>query len=353
MITVDNLTKSFHTRTESVSAVRGASFEITEGSIFALFGPEGAGKSTLLRLIGLRERADAGSVRIGGINPLTVTGRALRELRSRIAFLDDPSTLRPERTVAGNVAAPLEQLGVDGPQRRRTVAELLDLVGLTRAATLTPERLNEGQRRRVLLARALTLDPAVVLADEPVDGLSADEAGAVLAAFDRARAERGTTLVIATADADLVRKISDGVAVLAEGTVLESGSLLTLLSDPTSFATRNLLPSVDAAASRLRGFDSVADLVLIGHATVDGLLARAGERFEVAIDTVGGGRTRIGEVPVEHIRVGVSGGSAEAALEWIGAHGGQVRVLSTAPARVAAVSELVTRGERALAGVAA
>lgn len=353
MITVENLTKSFHTSSESVAALRGVSFEIDAGSVFALYGPEGVGKSTLLRLIGLRERADTGAVRIGGVNPLTVQGRKLRELRGQLALLSESSRLHPERTVAGNIAAPLEQLGFEGPQRRKKVARLLDLVGLTAAATHRPDELNEGQRRRVALARALSVDPAVLLADEPVAGLSADEAGGVLAALDRTRAELGTTIVLATEDADVVRKICDGVAVLAEGTVLESGSVLELLSDQTSFTARSLLPAVDGPLS-VTEFDSVADVLLIGFSTVDALLPAAVAEFGVEISTVSGGRTRIGETPIARLRVGVRGQFADAALGWVGERGGLVSaVKQTQPARVAAVSELVARGERRFAGVAA
>lgn len=353
MITVENLTKSFHTSSESVAALRGVSLEIGEGSIYGLFGPAGSGKSTLLRLIGLRDRADAGSVRVDGVNPVQVEGRKLRELRSRLATVET-GLLHPERTAAGNVAAPLEQIGVDGPRRRAKVAELLDLVGLTRAAGLRPAELNEGQRRRVALARALVLSPSVVLVDEPAAELSPDEAGGVLAALDRARAELGVTVVLATQDADVIRKICDGIAVLAEGTVLERGGLLQLLSDQASFTARSLLPAVAATGARLNGFDSVADVLLIGFATVDTLLPEVGDRFGVEISTVDGGRSRFGDTPVARYRVGLRGDRAEAALEWIGAHGGLVSaVRRTAPTRLSRVSELAGRAERRFAGVAA
>lgn len=353
MITVENLTKSFHTSVESVAALRGVSLEISEGSIHALYGPAGAGKSTLLRLLGLRDRADAGSVRVDGVNPVSVEGRKLRELRSRLAGVDT-SLLHPERTAAGNIAAPLEQIGVDGPRRRAKVAELLDLVGLTRAAGLPTAGLNEGQRRRVALARALALSPSVLLFDEPTEGLSSEEAGGVLAALDRTRGELGVTVVLATQDADVVRKICDGISVLAEGTILESGGLLNLLSDQGSFTARNLLPTVAATGARLSGYDSVADVLLIGFATVDGLLPEAGDRFGVEISTVDGGRSRIGETPVARYRVGLRGELSAAALEWIGARGGLVSTIRRAqPARVSRVSELVGRAERQFAGVAA
>lgn len=354
MITVENLSKSFHTTSESITALRGVSLQIESGALFGLLGPSGAGKSTLGRVISLNERPDTGVVRIDGVNPATLAGHRLREVRGRIGAVDASAALRPERTAAGNIATPLERLGVDGPLRRTKVAEILDLVGLTRLAAQRPDELNEGERRRVALARSLVVDPFVLLVDDLTGGLDADHAGGVLAALDRARAELGTTVLLATPDADVVRKVCDGVAVLAEGAVVEAGSVFELLADLSSRTSRSLLPAVDSDAARLGGYDRAADVVLIGFATVDTLLPEASARFGVEITTVDGGLTRVGETPTARFRIGLRGERADAALDWIGAHGWAVRTVDCArPARLARISELAARGERHLAGVAA
>ncbi|MGH3518901.1 MAG: methionine ABC transporter ATP-binding protein [Haloechinothrix sp.] len=354
MITVENLTKSFHTATESIAAVRGVSLTIESGAFYGVFGPPGSGKSTLTGLIGLRDRPDTGAVRLDGVNPATLDGRRLREVRGQLGFLDSSCILRAERTAAGNIASPLEQLGVDGPQRRAKVAELLDLVGLTRGAAQHPAELNDGQRRRVALARALAVNPAVLLVDDLTAGLATEQSAGVLAALDRARGELGATVVLATAEADVVRKVCDNVAVLADGALLESGSVFDLLADQSSHTARRLLPAVDSGSVRLAGYDRVADIVLVGFAAVDGLLPEAGDRFQAEISTLDGGRTRVGETPIGRFRIGLRGERAESALGWLRERGVQVRPVEFAQAaRVSRVGGLVARGERHLAGVAA
>jgi len=248
----------------------------------------------------------------------------------------DSFGLRAERTVAGNVALPLERLGLDGAARRARVAELLDLVGLTRAAISSPGELNEGQRRRVVLARALATQPSVLLLDEPTLGLDAEQAGGVLAAIDRARAELGITVVLATREADVVRKVCDGVALFADGRLLEAGTVLSLLTDQTSYTAHALLPAVSSTSQVVRDYDAVADVLLVGHATVETLLPAAEDRNEVQIATISGGKTRVVETPVARYRIGVRGSNAEQALAWIREHGGLVSAQASAPASVRA-----------------
>jgi D-methionine transport system ATP-binding protein len=335
LITVDNITKTIPSDEHPPSALRGVKFDIPSGAIFGLLGPAGAGKSTLLRLLGLREAPEAGTVLVDELDAGELSGRRLRDLRGQFALVDSFG-LRAERTVAGNVALPLERLGLDGAARRARVAELLDLVGLTRAAISSPGELNEGQRRRVVLARALATQPSVLLLDEPTLGLDAEQAGGVLAAIDRARAELGITVVLATREADVVRKVCDGVALFADGRLLEAGTVLSLLTDQTSYTAHALLPAVSSTSQVVRDYDAVADVLLVGHATVETLLPAAEDRNEVQIATISGGKTRVVETPVARYRIGVRGSNAEQALAWIREHGGLVSAQASAPASVRA-----------------
>src|ERR1700716_2128078 len=189
VITVENLSKSFSSNGNPVVALRDVSIDIDAGSLFGVVGPTGSGKSTLARCIGLQERPDRGVVRLDGLNTGTLDGRRLREVRRQVGILEAKPELHLERTVAGNIAGTPEQLGLDGPQRRTRVGNLLDLAGLTQRAVQRPSELTAGQRRRLALAGALAVGPAVLLADDPTVGIQPDEAGAVLAALDRARAE--------------------------------------------------------------------------------------------------------------------------------------------------------------------
>lgn len=330
MITVENLTKSFRSTTGAVVALEDVNLDLQPGVIAGVVGPSGAGKSTLARVLALRERPDSGVVRIDGLNTAALDQRGLRAARARIGVVPAGDSLLPQRTAAGNVALPLEQAGVDGPRRREKVGRLLDLIGLTDKAATYPGQLTPGQRQRIAVARALVGEPAVVLADDPTAGLDATGAAGVLAVLDRARAELGATVLVATQDPNVVRRIADDVAVLADGRVLEQGKLLELVVDPASTVARSVLPVIDTAAP------GVADVVLVGFASIGALLPEAASRFGSEITVAGGGVTRIGETPVARFRLGIAGDRADAVLGWLTDRGAHVQRVLTGPHAVAA-----------------
>ncbi len=334
MITVENLSKSFWSRNGNVVALDDVSLEVAAGASLGVVGPAGSGKSTLARLVSLQERPDAGVVRLDGLNTATLDTRRLRATRRQIGFVTRETQLFKQRTAAGNIALPLEQSGVDGPQRRARVGRLLDLIGLTDKAATYPDDLTEGQRRRVAVARALVGEPAVLLADDPTAELDTDGAAGVLAVLDRARAELGVTLLLATQDTAAVRRICDDVALLEAGKLIEHGNLLSLLRDPRSQAIEALLPSVEGAASVHQ--DRVADVVLVGFAAVGALLPEAASRFGVQVSIIGGGLSRLGETPVARFRIGLRGERADGTLAWLGERGAIVHQQLAGPRSVAA-----------------
>ncbi len=336
VITVENLSKSFPLNGNPVVALRDVSVDIQAGSLFGVVGPAGSGKSTLARCIGLQERPDRGVVRLDGLNTGTLDGRRLREIRRQVGVVSTKPELLAERTIAGNIASPLEQLGLDGPQRRNRVGNLLDLVGLTPRAGQRPGDLSEGQLRRVAIAKALAAGPSVLLADDPTAGVQPEESGAVLTVLDRARAELGVTVLLTTPDAGVVRRVCDDVAVLEAGAIIERGTVLDLVSDPNSRTAQALLPVIETGRAQASKYDRAVDVVLVGFASVGALLPEAAGRFDVELATIGGGLTRIGDTPVGRFRLGVRGERADAALAWIAERGGHVTHPVRGPQGVAA-----------------
>ncbi len=330
MITVENLTKSFRSTTGAVVALDDVTLDVQAGVIAGVVGPKGSGKSTLTRVLALRERPDSGTVRLDGLNTAALDPRTLRAARSRIGLVPAGESLLAQRTAAGNIALPLEQAGMDGPQRRDKVGKLLDLIGLTDKAAVYPDQLTAGQRQRIAVARALVSEPALVLADDPTGNLDATGAAGVLAVLDRARAELGTTVLVVTPDTNVVRKIADDVAVLDHGRILEQGKLLDLVRNPDSRVARSVLPAIDAAAP------GVADVVLVGFASIGALLPEAASRFGAEITVSGGGVTKIGETPVARFRLGVTGDRVDAALGWLAERGAFVQRTLSGPRAVAA-----------------
>jgi D-methionine transport system ATP-binding protein len=342
MITVENLSKSFTSRTGTVQALDNITLDVPDGSLCGVVGPSGAGKSTLARCVALQERPDRGAVRVGGMNLMALGSNQLRVARRQIAVLSGDGTLLAQRSVAGNIALPLEQAGVDGPHRRARVAELLDLVGLTERAGAQPDQLTAGQRQRVVVARALAIGPTVLLADDPTNGLDVQDTGAVLTVLDRVRAELGVTVLLVTQDPSVVRRVCDDVAVLDHGRLVEHGRVLDLVSNPRSWTAAAILPDVHAelpAATRAAltaTQDRVADVVLVGFATIGALLPEAASRFGVEVSIIGGGQTRLGDTPVARFHIGIRGARADSALTWIADRGGYVHRVPAGPQGVAA-----------------
>jgi D-methionine transport system ATP-binding protein len=331
VITVENLTKSFRSTTGAVVALDDVNLDVPAGVIAGVVGPKGSGKSTLARVLALRERPDSGTLRLDGLNTSALDQRSLRAARSRIGVVSAGEGLLPQRTAAGNIALPLEQAGMDGPRRRDKVGKLLDLIGLTEAAAAYPDQLSPGQRQRVAVARALVGEPAIVLADDPTGQLDANGAAGVLAVLDRARAELGATVLVVTPDTSVVRKIADDVAVLDHGRVIEQGKLLDLVRDPDSRVAQAVLPAVPVNA------EGVADVVLVGYASIGALLPEAASRFSTEITVAGGGVTKIGETPVAQFRLAMSRTDrVDSALGWLAERGAYVRRALTGPRAVAA-----------------
>jgi D-methionine transport system ATP-binding protein len=330
VITVENLTKSFRSTTGAVVALDDVSLDVQAGVIAGVVGPAGAGKSTLARVLALRERPDSGTFRLDGLNTAALDQRSLRAARARIGVVPAGESLLAQRTAAGNIALPLEQAGVDGPRRREKVGKLLDLIGLTNQAATYPDQLSAGQRQRVAIARALVGEPTVVLADDPTGGLDATGSAGVLAVLDRARAELGATVLVATPDASVVRKIADDVAFLEDGRIVEHGRLLDLVQDPGSRVAQSVLPAIETSAP------GVADIVLVGFASIGGLLPEAASRFGAEIAVSGGGVTKIGETPVARFRIGITGDQVDVVLGWLSVRGAHVQRALGRPLAVAA-----------------
>lgn len=328
MITVENVSKTFETEKGAVAALDGVSMEVPTGSVCGVVGGRGAGKSALARALALVDKPDGGSIRVEDTDLTELDGKALRAARRKIGLVEQGETLLRERTAAGNVALPLEAAKLSAPQRRRRVAELLDLVGLTDKAPVYPDHLSAGQRRRVAVAKALADNPSVLVVDEPTADLDPVATDAVLTVLDRARSELGVTVLVTTQDTAVVRRIADDVAVLDRGRVVEHGNVLDLVSEPGSRIGSTLLPETtqpEPAAPASSGHDVVAEVVLVGFAAVGALLPEASNRFDVGLSVLGGGFTRLGETPVAKFRIGLCGERSEAALKWMVEQDAQVR----------------------------
>ncbi|MDO4656290.1 methionine ABC transporter ATP-binding protein [Kingella sp. (in: b-proteobacteria)] len=222
MITLDNVSKKYQTRDKGwFTAVEPTSLHINQGEIFGLMGYSGAGKSTLLRLINLLERPDTGKVLIDNQDLTAMSEAQLRQARQNIGMVFQQFNLLSNRTVAENVAFPLEIAGWDAAKITQRVQECLEIVDLTARAQHYPAQLSGGQKQRVGIARALAPNPKVILADEPTSALDPITTRSVLGCLQDINTRFQVTIVIVTHEMSVIRKLCHRTALLHLGKLLE------------------------------------------------------------------------------------------------------------------------------------
>ncbi len=217
MIMLKRVSKRFTRADGSVfTALAPTDLQIAAGEIFGLIGPSGAGKSTLLRLINLLERPDT-----DGQTLPQLSAPALRRTRQNISIILQQFNLLANRSVADNVAFPLEIAGWPAAERTARVAECLALVGLSDRASHYPAELSGGQKQRVGIARALAPRPHVLLADEPTSALDPATTRGILECLADINQRLGVTVVIVTHEMAVVRAICHRAAVVSQGEIAE------------------------------------------------------------------------------------------------------------------------------------
>ncbi len=201
-------------------AADNVTLTIAAGETTALVGPSGSGKSTLLHLIGAINRPDRGTITVGDQQITGLSRRALADYRSNVGFVFQQFHLLPAFTATDNVLAPLVARKVSFDKHQRA-CDLLNVVGLGGRLTALPGQLSGGQQQRVAIARALINSPGLLLADEPTGNLDSKTADGILRLLNDLQRDRGTTVIIATHDAELaagcdnVIQIHDGRPSLA------------------------------------------------------------------------------------------------------------------------------------------
>ncbi len=198
------VTKSFASGAMHVDAVRGIDLSVRQGEMLAIVGPSGSGKSTLLNLLGAIETPTDGQILFEGVDVSTLNDSERTLLRRRrIGFIFQAFNLLPTLTAVENVALPLELDGISEGEARERALGCLDLVDITDRADHLPTQMSGGQQQRVAVARALVIEPALVLADEPTGNLDSTNSAQVMRLLRDLVDSRGQTVVIVTHDNDI------------------------------------------------------------------------------------------------------------------------------------------------------
>ena len=214
MIRFDNVSKTYPR--QSSPALQNVSLEIERGEFVFLVGSSGSGKSTFLRLILREERASSGTVHVLGKDLGRLSNWKVPQVRRQLGTVFQDFRLLPNKTVAENVAFALEVIGKPRGQIRKTVPEVLDLVGLRGKDDRMPGELSGGEQQRVAIARAFVNRPMLLIADEPTGNLDPQTSVGIMKLLDRIN-RTGTTVVMATHDAQIVDQMRKRVIELERG----------------------------------------------------------------------------------------------------------------------------------------
>jgi oligopeptide/dipeptide ABC transporter ATP-binding protein len=232
-----------------ITAVAGVSIRVEAGETLGVVGESGCGKSTLAKLLVRLEEPTSGRVLLDGVDVTAASSGELRSLRRRIqlVFQDPYSSLDPRRTVGDTLGEVLvaHRLHGDRAGRAARVAELLEMVGLGPGLVRSyPHEMSGGQRQRVGIARALAVEPQVLLLDEPVSALDVSVRAEIMNLLVRLRDQLGLSYVFISHDVAMVRHLSDRVAVMYLGRVVETGSWKTVVDRPLHPYTQALQDAV-------------------------------------------------------------------------------------------------------------
>ncbi len=267
LLEVTNLVKHFPVKrgllvdreVDRVRAVDDVSLAVGRGETLGLVGESGCGKSTLCRTVLRLLEPTSGSIRFDGREIAGLSQRRMRPLRRemQMIFQDPYASLNPRKRIGQIVGAPLKLQGVvRGTELRGRVQELLERVGLSpEHYGRYPHEFSGGQRQRIGIARALALEPRLIIADEPVSALDVSIRAQIVNLLDELQDELGLTYVFVAHDIGVVRHVSDRIAVMYEGKIVEEGSADQVCEHPSHPYTKKLLAAVpipDPRESRAR-----------------------------------------------------------------------------------------------------
>lgn len=242
MLKVTGVKKAF----KDNEVLKGVDLEVKKGDVVSILGPSGSGKTTLLRCINFLEHADAGLLDFGDehLDYTKVTGKEIRRIRQKTAFVFQNYNLFNNKNALENVTEGLIYgRGIDKAKAIEIGKKALDKVGLSKYYNYYPSQLSGGQQQRVGIARAIAVEPDIILMDEPTSALDPELIGEVLEVI-KALATEGKTMVIVTHEMQFAKEVSTKVVFMADGNVIEEGPASQIFVAPKEERTRKFLKRI-------------------------------------------------------------------------------------------------------------
>lgn len=316
MIELKDISKIYKTKNGEIAAVKNVNLTIHKGEIFGIIGYSGAGKSTMIRLLNGLEKPTSGLVIVNGQPISSISGNKLRQARQKISMIFQHFNLLWSRTVAENIAFPLEIAGVPAAERKIRVKELIDLVGLSGRENAYPSQLSGGQKQRVGIARALANNPEVLLCDEATSALDPETTDSILELLLDINKRLGLTIVLITHEMHVIRKICHRVAVMEAGQVVETGDVLQVFQQPQADITKNFVMQVsgtkdskDSIEQILANYPTgkIVKLTFIGNKTEQPIISQLIKQFNVEVNIVHGNISQTASGPYGTLIVQILG----------------------------------------------
>lgn len=242
MLKVTNIRKAF----KDNEVLKGVDIEVNKGDVVTILGPSGSGKTTLLRCINFLEQADGGQLDFDEqhLDYAKVTGKKIKAIRHKTAFVFQNYNLFNNKTALENVTEGLIYgRGVEKSKAVELAKKALDRVGLAERYNYYPSQLSGGQQQRVGIARAIAVEPEIILMDEPTSALDPELIGEVLGVI-KSLADEGKTMVIVTHEMQFAKEISTNVIFMDGGKIVEQGSASKIFTNPEELRTRRFLRRV-------------------------------------------------------------------------------------------------------------
>lgn len=339
MITIKEARKIYASKKGEVKAVDDVNLEVKEGEIYGVIGYSGAGKSTLIRMLNGLEIPTSGSVVVAGREVSRIKGAQLRKARQEISMIFQHFNLLWSRTVAENIAFPLEIAGVSKSERDKRVKELISLVGLDGRGDAYPSQLSGGQKQRVGIARALANNPKVLLGDEATSALDPETTDQILDLLVDINKRLGLTIVLITHEMHVIRKICHRVAVMEGGKIVETGPVLEVFKNPQQPITKRFVQQVTEPEETKETIDHllslyphgrVVQLTFVGEGAEQPLITNLVREFPIMVNILQGkiSQTQNGSYGTLFIHLDGEDSDLQRAIEFIGKQEVGVEVVS-------------------------
>jgi len=243
ILEVETVSKKYVHAGKTAHALHDVSLQIEKGDVYGIIGLSGAGKSTLIRCLARLVAPSSGRILFHGKDIAHMDKSTLRSFRKNIGMIFQHFNLLSSRTVAGNIAYPLEIAGISQKERNKRIDELLKIVGLQEKKEAYPAQLSGGEKQRVGIARALANHPEVLLCDEATSALDPKTTREILDLLNRINKNLHVTIVLITHEMEVIKRICNKVAVIDKGTIVEKGLVSDVFWDPRHSITKHFLQS--------------------------------------------------------------------------------------------------------------